>query len=134
MNYTEQRINQFDLLTYSTERGTTVILLYEGCPCDEFPAAVTGVPFKNGLLIQPTRGKEGFNNRTYYFYNNNGDRVFHTKRKMNESKTEFVENLSLYENKGNITFLKTHVNGDIVSKTINIATNAEVMPGQISLF
>ena len=134
MDYEEKRINQFDLLTHRTEKDTMVTLLYEGYFCDEFPAAVTGIAFKNGLLIQPIKGKENYKNRTYYFYNNNGERVFSTRRKMNAEKTEFIENFSLYESKGTVTFVKTHINGDIVSKTINLATNTEVVPGQISFF
>jgi len=134
MEYHEKRMDNFDLITINEDGKTYVTLLFEGYHCEEFEAAVTGQSFKHGLLIKPIKGKENCENRTYYFFNNNGDEVFRTKRRMNSDKTEFVEDIKFFEDLENVGYKKISADGDVVAKTYNIATNAEVVEGQISFF
>ena len=134
MDYEEKKMGKFSLATYKSENKTAVIVYFDGYHCDEFDCAVTGVLYKHGLLVKPVSSEENCDNRTYCFFNNNGDEVFRTKRKMSEDKTKFEEIIQIYEDCDSVSYKKTRTDGDVVRKTFNIATNQEVVEGQLSLF
>ena len=134
MGYSEKKFDNFDLLTVEEDGKTHVTVLFYGYYCGEFDGAVTGQTFKHGLLVKPIKGKESATNRTYCFYNNDGNEVFRTKRRMNESKTEFVETINFFEDPENVSYKKTEKDGGSYTRSFNIDTNTEVVEGQISLF
>lgn len=122
--------NHFEIVRCIVGGRKLTTILCNNSICAEFEQPLKGVAFKQGLFVYPSKKNEGYNNRTYYFFNNNGEQLFAIKRKMNEDKTEFVENISIYEDDESVSYIRASFNGDIVSRTFNVVKNSEIIEGQ----
>ena len=133
MGYNKKKVNNFELLTVEDDGKIYTNVFFYGYNCGKFDGAITCQQFKHGLLVRPTKGKETSANRTYAFFNNNGNEVFRTKRRMNKNETKFIETIKIFEDVDNVSYKKTGEDGNSYTRIFNIATNTEAVEGQISL-
>ena len=133
MGYIKNKVDNFNLLTVEEDGKTYTNVFFKGYYCGKFDGAITGQQFKHGLLVKPAKGKETSLNRTYTFFNNNGDQVFSTKRRMDKNETKFIETIKIFEDVDNVSYKKTREDGNSYTRIFNIATNTEAVEGQIPL-